>query len=243
MPEQPRSYQIRVRNQRLKKLALFFGFLSFVVLLGMLIFFLSRVRTIRCSLEDGGFCDEAVVAELQQFRNKNMVLLDTKPVEQKLHQALPEFKSISIQKKFPWTIEATLVKEKIAFFLADVGANYRLAVLENGRVLNLEKPDDEFAIEFVHPPKVGETVPHEMVEGLAKLAQMLREHKLPIAGVLYQDENMLTLTSSTGIQFVLRIPDIENQLSTLHTMFAEATMIQAARTVDLRFTRPVITPR
>lgn len=202
-----------------------------------------QIKSISCQL-NAEPCPDLMWAELMNLAGgKNIFLLTSSPLVEKIEKSHPELAQISVKKKLPnkliFSLQArqavVAVKGEDGFYLVD----------EEGVVLNkieesagfvLVIPQEDFA------PREGEKINNPL---LLAAIQVLYESKLRLLepkSVRLTDEEIIQLDLKNGLMALFSgQKDVRQQLDSLQFIFQQTKIKgEALRLVDLRFDKPVI---
>ncbi|MBI5151133.1 MAG: hypothetical protein HZA34_01035 [Candidatus Pacebacteria bacterium] len=218
-------------------LSLFFLFFALYLVKDVFI-----VRTIVCRYEDGDECPESVIAEFSRLKMKSMLKLSTEEHKKKILAGLSNLESVEEKKKYPSTLLITLHRSANAFVLFEKKNNEYILVNEAGKITQKigERPEGIAILSIDQEYPVGSTLSETMVHAGRVLAQAEQFGPLKNGVISYKDAREILVVLPQNISIYLSSDEIEEQLSTLQFLLNEATMIEKATSIDLRFAHPVI---
>jgi cell division septal protein FtsQ len=216
------------------------------VLLAASVFFLKRVmvvQTIQCSTQQGSVCPEAVLAEASQMKGKSL-FANTSVFQKKVTAAMTEYQEARVERIFPSTIKIALIPSSVRYGIYSVAEKKYILINQDGKIVSLhnERPQGLSFLEYEGTLRFG--VGEEMNLDLRTIADQVSQ--LPtglnarVARVVYRSPQEIVMYVQQAPHFFLSADRFQEQLDTLQGLLSEATMIESAVSIDLRFTHPVI---
>lgn len=219
--------------------SLLFLFLFFLLYLIKDVFI---VKTIVCRYENGNECPESVAAEFSRLKMKSIIRLSTEEQRKKILAGISDLESVEEKKEYPSTLRITLHQSADAFVLYEEKNNEYVLVNEAGKITQKigERPEGIAILSVYQEYPVGTTLPEVMFHAGRVLAQAEQFGPIKNSAISYKGAHEILIVLPQNISIYLSSDGIEEQLSTLQFLLNEATMIEKATSIDLRFAHPVI---
>jgi hypothetical protein len=157
----------------------------------------------------------------------------------KLKTALHQAQDITFIQKLPSTLLVSITPSDVLAAVTDNISSYAV-INKKGRVTEVlsQYPTDLFVLQVQQKYALGQ----DIEEDLRNFLQTFLEYgkTLPYTEVLYSSKNEISIRLKSGKTAIVRAEDLKTQLNTLQLLLNEATMIEKASVIDLRFPHPVL---
>lgn len=251
---------LRLTNRRSKPHPGAFGRLRrygqlLLVLLPLALFslFLYRVvsgkvftaRDLHCSRE-GKPCDEQITAEIAKLQGHSLLTVNTQALSRKLKQADPSLAEAEITVILPATLDIRLTdrqpfagiasEHSKAFLLCDQqGFIYKITDFfpESLPVLTLPRLD----------LSVGEKLKEPELLACLDLIKLLQSQFIAFSEIKFHSVSLVRVILTDNLEALFTIDgDLNSQVTSLQQILAQATITSTPSLIDLRYTKPVISP-
>lgn len=203
-----------------------------------------KVNQITCSLDYGECGDPSVLAELDKLKGQNIFRLQSDALRSKLTSGDFTIREVSMKKSLPDQVSIELQSVYPVVSLQVVGDPNWVVLDAQFRVITTRETDPNVPTVIVSGPltlTVGQPIKDEAIISTLKLAQKLSEELPSVKTVLLIDGDTIELELSSGVRAILTPKKDEMvQLRSLQTILSDATIITGVRTIDVRFSRPVL---
>lgn len=229
----------------------FLFFLLFLFLSSILIYFIFfskifNIQKINC-LRDNQICSSELLAELNNYQNKNIFLLAGGKIRNKLIAADQTIRKIETKFRLPGTLSVIIVSRYPAIRIANSlsASNYLLAD-EDGIILSIidsDKYPDLPVLIWENAPQLDiQKPPSVEVKNAIQIINLLKE-KLAFISPAVLDQFTLTVTLKNGtiVLFSTQEDNYFTQLKTLQVVLDETKIKNMSyHQIDLRFRNPII---
>lgn len=203
------------------------------------VFLLSQFKVKTISLTSSNNCLDSNSPTLGQFRNKNLIILNTKKAQDEVKKTTPCIKDIKIEKSFPTTLKID------AFYFVPVARidGTDLSVTDSGLIT--QKTQDFLPTIFlksIDGLKPGDNIKDTQELFALKITSELQKSDFMPANVrILDDGDIAVYSNQEAVALFTSQQDASSQVDSLQSILAKAK-ISAAKIakVDLRFAKPVL---
>lgn len=202
------------------------------------------IKDISCTLDFATCSDSSVIAEIDKLKGENIFRLSTEPLTRKLTSGDFTIREVSIIKSLPDKLSVELQSVYPVVALRVEGDSTWVVLDAKFRVIATRDTDPNVPVVIISTPltvAVGKPLTDEALLSSLKLGLRLSDELIGVKTIALVDDHTIQITLSSGMVAIFS-PKIDElkQLRSLQAVLAGGTITEGIRTIDVRFTQPVL---
>lgn len=203
-----------------------------------------KINTVSCTLDFHDCNNPSVLVELSKLQGQNIFTLNVASISSRLTSGDFTIRQAILTRQLPNIVKVDL---------ASVFPSVALKVMEDPTWVVLDSHFRVIATRQVNPNvptvilqtpltlTIGKSIADANIKEALSLAIRLADELFSLESITLIDDNTISLALS-GDKIALLSPkkDEQQQLKALQAILSDATILDSAHTIDVRFTRPVI---
>ena len=203
-----------------------------------------QVANIRC-LSDYEECqDPSLLAELDKLKGQNIFKLNRQAISAHLISGNFMIREASLTKELPSTLHLDLQSVYPAVALQVSGDPTWIVLDPHFRVIGSRPTDPNVPTVIVPGPltvTLSQPPGDELITQVLKLARYLADEQFNVKTITLVDEGNIELSLPNGKKAIFTTKkDIPLQLRALQAVLSDATITAGVKTIDVRFSQPVL---
>lgn len=202
------------------------------------------ITTLTCELDYESCQNPTLLAELDKLKGQNIFTLDTASISRRLTSGDFTIRESLIERTLPGTVSVKLQSVYPVVALQIVGDPTWVVMDSRFRVIATRTVDPNVPTVIVPGPLtvvIGQSPQDPLITSSLKLALRLADELFTIRSLTLLDSNTIALMLEDG-KTALFTPkkDESRQLRLLQVILEGDTITEETRTIDVRFSRPVL---
>lgn len=202
------------------------------------------ITAISCELDFQPCANPAVLVELNKLKGQNIFTLDTASISRRLTSGDFTIRESLIERTLPGSVSVKLQSVYPVVAVQIAGDPTWIVMDSRFRVIAKRTEDPNVPTVIVPGPLtvvIGQSPKDPLITSSLKLALRLADELFTIKSLALIDENTIELTLKDGKTaiFTPKKDELE-QLRLLQVILEGATISKETRTIDVRFSRPVL---
>ncbi len=204
------------------------------------------IRTIVCT-SDGGQCkDTNLLAELAKYKGKNIFQVNTDALAYHLESADYMIKTAVVTRTLPGSLAVALQSVSPVVALQVAGQNEWMLFDGSLRLIGSTSTDPSIPTVLIQTPitlAVGKSANDGNLRTALEIAEKVGSAVPGVKDIALVDAETIRLDLSSGQYALLTTgKPVDDQIRLLQAVLKDATIVQDARGIDVRFNQPVLKP-
>ncbi len=202
------------------------------------------ITMISCQLDFSDCTDPVMLSEIDKVKGKNIFTFDSLALKSRLESGDFTIKEAEIKKVLPGQLAINLASI-YPVVAVQVQGDPRWVVMDGKfRVIGSREQDPNVPTVIIKKPltfTVGKPPGDELLISSLRLALRLSQQLLSVKSIIVNNEDNIELILGTGIHaiFTPKKDELE-QLKALQAVLSSATILKGVKTIDVRFSQPVL---
>lgn len=183
-------------------------------------------------------------AELSKYLGINILKFDSLELKNKIIANNKTIKQVVISKQLPGTISINLISTSPKVAIKIQNGELQWIVLDsNFRVIKVVRKDPNLPTVLVNDVikiQIGQEIDSDDIQKSLELATEISDNFFSVVSIQLEGDLITLILPSKITVFLTTKKGLHSQLKTLQDILADAKISSAVRTIDVRFTQPVI---